>query len=99
MWGVMTIKKYKFIQLLPFLIILLVSCILMFTELFSLDSTMADEAVKTEEVKNSFELVPFFWTVRIVGGFIGLTLIYVSWRKYKAEEEKEIEKSKQKKSQ
>ncbi|AIF45448.1 hypothetical protein X953_10945 [Virgibacillus sp. SK37] len=32
------------------------------------------------------------WTVIIVGGCIGITLSYVSWRKYKGEKNKKVQK-------
>ncbi|MYL45275.1 hypothetical protein GLV94_06430 [Virgibacillus halodenitrificans] len=32
------------------------------------------------------------WTVIIVGGCIGITLSYVSWRKYKGEKNKKMQK-------
>jgi hypothetical protein len=40
------------------------------------------------------ELVPLFPALLIVGGFIILTLSYVSWRKYKGEKEKIEKKAK-----
>lgn len=33
-----------------------------------------------------------YYIVAIVGGAIGITLTYVSWKKYKAEEKKKIKK-------
>ncbi len=96
--GVMAMKMSKLLKMLPFLIILAVSCILLLTKIFRVDSIMADDSIKTEQATNNFEIIPFFWTVGIVGGCIGLTLVYVSWRKYKAEEKKKLEKEKQKKS-
>ncbi|MBU5265431.1 hypothetical protein KQI21_00825 [Virgibacillus proomii] len=33
-------------------------------------------------------IIPLIWIVIIVGGCIGITLTYVSWRKYKGEAEK-----------
>ena len=76
----------KLSKMLPFIIIMAVCCILLLTEIFNEESIMADDSVESQQVTNNFELIPFFWTVGIVGGCIGLTLIYVSWRKYKAEE-------------
>lgn len=31
------------------------------------------------------QLFPFIWIVLIIGGCIGITLTYVSWRKYRGE--------------
>ena len=63
--------------------------------MFNFDSISADESISPKESTNHLEFIPFFWTVGIVGGFIGLTLAYVSWRKYKAEKKKKTEKKKQ----
>ena len=38
------------------------------------------------------ELLPLFPALLIVGGFILITLSYVSWRKYKGEKEKAAKK-------
>lgn len=84
-------KKSNFLKTLPFIIVLIVSAILLLTEILSISPTMADDAMSTKENTNTLELVPFFWTVGIVGGCIGLTLAYVSWRKYRAEEKKKDE--------
>ena len=73
---------------------MIVSAILLLTEILSISPTMADDAMSTKENTNTLELVPFFWTVGIVGGCIGLTLAYVSWRKYRAEEKKKDEMKK-----
>jgi len=90
-------KKRKLMIIWPLLMILIVACLLLLTELFKLDSIKADDSIKSQQITNNFELISFFWTVGIVGGCIGLTLVYVSWRKYKAEEKKKDEKEKQKK--
>lgn len=36
-------------------------------------------------------MAPFYWMVGIVGGTIAITLIYVGWRKYRAEKKKQTE--------
>jgi len=91
-------KKSKLFKILPFIIVLIVSAILLLTEILSINPIMADDSMSTKENTNSLELIPFFWTVGIVGGCIGLTLAYVSWRKYRAEEKKKHEKKSKKKS-
>ena len=47
----------------------------------------------SEIVKKSFDMIPFYWTIGIVGGCIAITLAYVSWRKYKAEQKKQVKKN------
>lgn len=42
------------------------------------------------------DIIPFYWIVIILGGIIMLTLSYVSWRKYKALENKKNNKPKKK---
>lgn len=37
-------------------------------------------------------MIPFYWMTIIVGGCIAATLTYVSWRKYKAEKKKHLNK-------
>lgn len=41
-----------------------------------------------EHATKSFEMQPLFWTIGIIGGCIAMTLIFVSWRKFKAEKKK-----------
>ncbi|HLT57114.1 MAG TPA: sporulation protein YpjB [Bacillota bacterium] len=36
-----------------------------------------------EDLRNTLEWTPFALAVLIIGGSIGLTLIYVSWKKYR----------------
>lgn len=91
----MAMKMNKFLKILPFIIVLVVGSIFFLTEILSVDPIMADDSIQTQENTNHLELIPFFWTVGIVGGCIGLTLAYVSWRKYRAEEKKKLEKEKQ----
>ncbi|GAA0423055.1 hypothetical protein JUJ52_14895 [Virgibacillus sp. AGTR] len=47
-----------------------------------------------EPPKQNGDLLPLIWTVIIVGGCIGITLTYVSWRKYKGESRKKAKKDK-----
>ena len=56
-------------------------------ELFINDVVMAASTKKGND-----EMFPFYWLLLVVGGSIGCTLTYVSWRKYKGEKE---EKNKQ----
>ncbi len=39
------------------------------------------------------QLFPFIWILLIVGGCIGITLTYVSWRKYKGEKKSKQDKT------
>ncbi|API90394.1 hypothetical protein J32TS6_03500 [Virgibacillus pantothenticus] len=39
------------------------------------------------------QLFPFIWIVLIVGGCIGITLTYVSWRKYRGEKKNKQDKT------
>lgn len=48
----------------------------------------AEQINDTTLSQKSFDMTPFFWAVGIVGGCIAITLAYVSWKKYKAEEKK-----------
>lgn len=41
---------------------------------------------------NHSVMVPFYWMTIIVGGCIAITLTYVSWKKYKAEKKKDVNK-------
>jgi len=34
------------------------------------------------------EMIPFYWMILIVGSCIAVTLSYVSWRKYKGEQQR-----------
>ncbi|MFD1038673.1 sporulation protein YpjB [Virgibacillus byunsanensis] len=52
---------------------------------------IADTVAKTETKKNT-EMIPFYWMILIVGGWIAITLSYVSWRKYKGEQKKRMKK-------
>lgn len=40
-----------------------------------------------------FTFVPYYWMIVLIGGIIMLTLSYVGWKKYKAEEKKERKKN------
>ena len=96
--GVMAMRMKRVLKLLPFIIVLVVSCILLLTEFLSIEPIMADDSIDTQASTHNLELIPFFWTVGIVGGFIGLTLAYVGWRKYRDEEKKKTKKENKKKS-
>lgn len=39
----------------------------------------------SEIIKNNFSIIPLYWLIFIIGGCIGLTLTYVSFKKYQAE--------------
>lgn len=43
-------------------------------------------------VHKDFDMTPFYWAIILIGGCIALTLSYVSWKKYRAEEKKKIKK-------
>lgn len=43
----------------------------------------------TSETKEDFQFTPLILTIIIIGGFITITLSYVSWKKYKAEKKKQ----------
>ena len=58
----------------------------------SVDTIYANDSDHTDLSKDNFGMVPFYWTVGIIGGCIALTLMYVSWRKYRAEEKKSVKK-------
>lgn len=81
----------KFIQThVRLLIIILVgiSVILLFHALpvEALENSSPDPSPPPEKGAQKF---PFYWVIAIVGGCIAITLTYVSWRKYKADEKKE----------
>ncbi|TQS74402.1 hypothetical protein DX933_10650 [Ornithinibacillus gellani] len=63
------------------IMILLIISLLYPTEIFA-----AVESAKTNS--KQMDMAPFLWIIVIVGGCIGLTLSYVSWRKYKGEQKK-----------
>ncbi|PAV29483.1 hypothetical protein CIL05_11495 [Virgibacillus profundi] len=55
----------------------------------------ADSNVSKKLIFNNENgMISLFWTVAIVGGCIAITLTYVSWRKYKGEQKKKLEKDK-----
>lgn len=55
------------------------------------DSNQPKETFSAEE---NIGIIPLMWTVAIVGGSIAITLSYVSWRKYKAEQKRKAKKDK-----
>lgn len=47
---------------------------------------MSAEGADRSNLPNKYiDMTPFYWTIGIIGGCIGMTLIYVSWKKYKGE--------------
>jgi len=66
---------------------------LFFTAVFFISEVSA-AGESPDTAKKNFDLIPFIWTVGIVGGCIAITLSYVSWRKYKGEEKKKARKNK-----
>lgn len=59
---------------------------------FFTQSIGAQEMNDTALPERTFDMTPFFWAVGIVGGCIAITLAFVSWKKYKAEEKKQVKK-------
>ncbi|MFC4557372.1 sporulation protein YpjB [Virgibacillus kekensis] len=51
-----------------------------------------NSAVLLTEANTGTEMAPFYWMVIIVGGCIAATLTYVSWRKYRGEKKKQMNK-------
>ncbi|WP_175631894.1 sporulation protein YpjB [Virgibacillus siamensis] len=62
--------------------------------LFAPVSVSAEEntAILIFAKANHSAMEPLFWMTIIVGGCIAITLTYVSWRKYKAEKKKHLNK-------
>ncbi|NBJ70506.1 MULTISPECIES: sporulation protein YpjB [Clostridia] len=44
-------------------------------------------------IEQKGQLFPFIWIVLLVGGCIGITLTYVSWRKYRGEKKNKQDKT------
>ena len=65
------------------LLSIILPIIIIFADFSILEVSAAVE--NSNAPKKNFDLVPFIWTVGIVGGCIAITLSYVSWRKYKGE--------------
>lgn len=80
------IHSLLLISLLMATIILFINSGAYFVEANSIEPEVSDTAQKDSG------LVPLVWTVLFVGGTIGLTLSYVSWRKYKGEVKKQAKK-------
>lgn len=77
---VVSIKKIWF-DYKMYVIMILVGTGSFFLPVFT-DASNPDQS----ELPNKyFDMIPFYWTVGIIGGCIGLTLAYVSWRKYRGE--------------
>ncbi len=86
---VISIKKLKFYQLcLALMVGILLNSMTIFIKL---DPVMAQNVNDMTLSKTNFDMTPFFWALAIVGGCIAVTLGYVSWRKYKAEQKAKIE--------
>lgn len=49
--------------------------------------------VKQQVQSETISLVPFYWMILLIGGSILMTLSYVSWRKYKADQQKAKKRS------
>jgi len=88
---VISIINRKTFQLLLGIFIGIILSVSSFTSLFEI-TVEAQQLQETSLPKKGFDMKPFFWAVGIVGGCIAITLGYVSWRKYKAEEKKSIKK-------
>lgn len=84
-----SIKKYNLYQL--FKVLLLGIILIISLDIFSF-TVEAEQVNETVNPKNNFDMTPFYWAVGIVGGCIAITLAYVSWKKYKAEEVKQVKK-------
>ncbi|WP_231514813.1 sporulation protein YpjB [Oceanobacillus salinisoli] len=56
--------------------------------------TAEAKSVQEPVVSNNLDWSPFLWAVIIIGGSIGITLSYVSWRKYKGEQKYRKKKDK-----
>lgn len=76
--------------MLQLIIILLGISVFSPINIVALDVIGTNVQADVEVTKEKLEMIPFFWTVGVIGGVIGLTLAYVSWRKYKAEKRKQF---------
>lgn len=76
-----------------FRLILIVSCVLILDSMLSLKKVSGAEQGSVEVVNNKLEMLPLYWTIGVIGGCIALTLIFVGWRKYKAEKKQVNKKS------
>lgn len=63
-----------------------------FMDIILAESVLA-KTMKENQVKSK-EMIPFYWMIFIVGSCIAVTLSYVSWRKYRGEQNKEQSKDK-----
>lgn len=87
--GVITMTRKFFDKMIPLIIILLGLSVFQPINVLALEVIEANIQAEVEVTKEKLEMIPFYWTVGIIGGVIGLTLAYVSWRKYKAEKRKQ----------
>lgn len=90
--GVIQMTIKKFIRILFFLFFMIWVYTIDSIKFSAAEVIEKDIQVHTEVTKETFEMVYFFLTVGIIGGVIGLTLSYVSWKKYKAEKKKQSKK-------
>lgn len=88
--GVITMTRKIFYNMLQLIIILLGISVFSPINIVALDVIGTNVQADVEVTKEKLEMIPFFWTVGVIGGVIGLTLAYVSWRKYKAEKRKQF---------
>lgn len=77
-------KKYFIRQINKGILFIFIGII----EILSLSKNTKAE-VKTETIQKSVDMIAFYWVLFVVGGFVALTLTYVSWRKYKGEKQKQ----------
>lgn len=81
----------KFFKLQTYLVLILIGIIICIT---------LSKPVSAMDVTHSYVLSAnkkmdrhsFYWVVALVGGSIGITLVYVGWKKYKAEVNKKVKK-------
>lgn len=89
---VISINNHKYYQLFLFMFIgIILKGTLFFSTVFSMTVT-AEQMKDTPMPQKNFDMTPFYWAIGIVGGCIAITLAYVSWKKYRAEEKKEARK-------
>ncbi|MFD0951459.1 sporulation protein YpjB [Virgibacillus natechei] len=82
----------KRIYILKFLI-LTVGIVIQLLYTGSLDTSSAATEFG-ESVKDNSKQISFYWIAGVIAGCIVITLSYVSYRKYKGEKKKQLEKEK-----
>lgn len=75
-------------------VILIANSVIILLDILLADSVLANTT--EENPTKGKEMIPFYWMIFIVGSCIAVTLSYVSWRKYKGEQNKKQEQSKDK---